>query len=100
MPSGTTYTEVKRVFVAKMYLMWQSNTKPSIYIPIGYRQWNTIEDALRSSSGTWSLASDTNWYSGTSFVASDASQSAKGYPTWSTLVRNGKCTSYSIETTE
>jgi hypothetical protein len=99
MPSGTTYTEFKRSFTAKMYLMWQSKTVSSIPVPIGYVQWSTIEDGLRSSGGSWSLASDTSWNSGT-FVASTASQTADGYPNWGHVTTNGACTSYSIETTE
>jgi len=96
-PSGTTYTEFNRSFTAKMFSMWQSSTANSIPVPIGYHQWYTIQDGLRSSSGTWSLASDTNWSSGT-FVAAAASQSAKGYPTWSTVSINGPCTSYNVAT--
>lgn len=96
---GYTLTEFKRSFTAMMYLMWQSNTANSIPVPIGYHQWFAIEDGLRSSSGSWSLASDTNWSSGT-FVAATESQTAKGYPTWSSVVHNGTCTNDTIETTE
>jgi len=100
MPSGVTYKEFQRSFTAKMYLMWQSSTSNSIPGPIGYRQWYTIEDGLRSSGGTWSLASDTNWSSGT-FVAAAASQRAKGYGTWSSkFTNNGTCTAYNVDTTD
>jgi hypothetical protein len=99
LPSGQTLTELKRSFTAKMYLMWKSSTANSIPVPIGYRQWNYIGDGLRSSSGSWSLGSATNWSSGT-FVAAAATQNFNGYPTWNTLDSNGPCTSYNIPTTD
>jgi hypothetical protein len=95
-PAGVVYSEVKHSFTAKMYLMWQStSTANSISVPIGYLQWHTIEDGLRSPAGSWSLAADTSW-GGSAFTVASASQNFDGYPTWSTRAVNGQCSNLNI----
>jgi hypothetical protein len=98
-PKGTTYTEISRSFGASMYAMWQSNTANSIPVPIGYVPWTTLMDGLRSAKGAWSVAPDSTASPGT-FTAAAASQASSGYPTWTTKVANGACTSYNIGTTD
>ena len=70
---------MNRVFIATMYLLWQSSTASSIPITIGYQAWQFNGTGTQKSS-KWT-ASGSGAPTG-SFTPAAGSQANKGYPSW------------------
>jgi hypothetical protein len=81
-----------RRFKADMYYLWQPQISGSIFVPLGYVEWNTSGTGVQhpKDSPPWSLA-----LSGATtavFNPSSDTGSTHGYPTWSGVVMNTNST--------
>jgi len=86
------YKEETDTFAAQMYLMWSSGLSGSIPVPLGSVAWNWSGDAVQNlTKHTWSEKTGTGTKGAGSFQPSLVSQPSEGYPTWTSVVVNGKC---------
>jgi hypothetical protein len=86
------YKEETDTFAAQMYLMWSSGLTGSIPVPLGSVTWKWSGDAVQNvTKHTWSEKTGTGTKSAGSFQPSNVSQPSEGFPTWTSVVVNGKC---------
>jgi len=96
------YIGASRTFTASTYLMWQSKLTGSNLVPLGYVSWNWSGAAAENTATqTWSLSPGATWTAKPSFVkSSDNNPDTRGYPTWTSLVINGVCTTVTTNAEE
>ena len=73
-----------------MYYLWQPQIAGSIFVPLGYVDWNTSGTAKQNikESPPWSLASSNP--TSAAFQTSSDTGAAHGFPVWNGMVQNSQ----------